>query len=253
MKKMILFAMTLFIHFSAIAAEDIQTVSVVVEHWPPWEIAYDDNKEEVTGGLAVEIVQTLLDRLKLKMKLYSVPWQRALNQIKIGEFDLIPMIAKNSERETYMSFTIPIYKDPIFLFYSIDKFPIFTWDQWKDLKPFEIGIVEGFNYGMSWNKAVKEHKLIIEPVPYDRLNLRKLIKGRIDLAALYYSNSVGLFKEVPGSHKLKFSKKPITINLMRLGISKKSFLATKLPKINKILQEMNDDGTMKKILKDLLH
>ena len=123
--------------FSAIASGENKVATVVVEHWPPWEIACDAKKKKVTEGLAVEIVQELFNRLNIKMKLLNAPWKRALYSIEYGKADLIPMIVKTSEREPYMIFTIPVYEDPLLFVYSTDKFKTFEWEQWEDLKPYK--------------------------------------------------------------------------------------------------------------------
>jgi len=84
-------AITLMLPFTClvVSAEKNQVVSVVGEHWPPWLIAYDSQKQQVTAGLAVEIAQELLTRLNLEMKFNTRPWPRALMEIEDGRSDLV--------------------------------------------------------------------------------------------------------------------------------------------------------------------
>ncbi len=233
--------------FSAIASGENKVALVVVEHWPPWEIAYDAKKQEVTDGLAVEIVKELFNRLNIKIKLKYAPWKRALMQIENGESDLIPMITPSCEREAYMIFTIPVYEDPLLFVYSTDKFKTFEWERWEDLKPFVVGITRGYDYGIL-SEVIKNYNLRTQVATTDRQNVLKLLVGRFDITPLYYVNAVAIFKEIPDHEKLRFAKKSIEKTVFSFGISKKSFLVTRFREINKTIQEMKYDGTFKKIL-----
>jgi len=239
--------------FSVKAKSNGQVARVVVEHWPPWEIAYDETKEEVTAGVAVEIVQEIFSRLDINFELHTAPWKRALLYIEEGKYDLIPMVSQNAQRTGYMVFTIPVYNDLVLLAYSTDKFKHFKWDKWEDLKPYEIRAVRGYNYGKAWNSAVEEYGLHVEESVTDIQNIKMLIGGRIELALLGYSSGVGIIRRMGGRghEKIRFVENPIYKTVYNFGISKKSFLAKRLPEINKVLQEMKADGTLKKIMKEL--
>ncbi len=246
-KILLQIALILFLGSSATASDENKTAWVVVEHWPPWEIALDAKKEKVTGGLAVEIVKVLANRLNIKTEFENVVWKFALRMIKAGRVDIIPMIVRNPEREAYMHFTVPVYEDEMLFVYSADMNKTFEWERWEDLKPFNIGITSEYNYPLL-RQAIKKHNLSIEEVKTDKQNILKLLLGRIDITPLYHSTAVAMFEEIPGSEKLRFSKKRIANRVFRFGISKKSFLATRVEEINNILQEMQDDGTFQNIL-----
>ncbi len=245
-----IFLQSIMVFSLGISAMAGETASMVVEHWPPWEIAYDADKENVTGGLAVELAEELFSRLDIRLTLRTVPWKRALLRIEKGQSDLIPMVAQNPERARYMLFTLPIHTTPVLFVYSTDRLKKFEWNRWEDLKPFRIGIIRGYFYGNPWNKAVKEHGLAFEEVTHDTINIRKLLTGRVDLVALFYVGP-NMLNDFPGRDKLRFAGKPIHKNILHFGISKKSFLAARLCEINKTIQEMKDDGTFKKILKEM--
>ncbi|MCP4163909.1 MAG: amino acid ABC transporter substrate-binding protein [Deltaproteobacteria bacterium] len=248
-KVLIQIIILFFLSIPTMAADKEQVAIVVVEHWPPWEIAHDAKKRNVTDGLAVEIVKILFNRLNIKVKFFNAPWKRALLMIEKGTSDLIPMLSRNTEREAYMVFTIPVYKEPILFAYSTDKFKAFEWKRWADLKHLQIGVTRGYSYG-NFDEVIKKHKLRTQTVTTDRQNVFKLLAGRIDITPLHLTNAVSMFNKIQENDrlKLKFAKKPINENIYYFGISKKSFLAIRLPEIDKSLQEMQNDGTFKKIL-----
>lgn len=227
-----------------------EEVTVVVEHWPPWEIAKDEKKEMVTEGVAIDLVKEMLDRLGLVSTLQTVPWKRAITNIRRGKADLIPMISKNQEREKYMLFTDLIYKDTILLTYSNMRFPIFEWHHWKDLSGYSFQVVNGYNYGHSWDEAATKYKFKVTTSISDMQSVRMLLGGRIDFIPVFNSTRA-LLKEIPGFDSLKFAKKPIYETKLYFGISKKSPLASKLTEINGVIKSMKVDGTFNRILGSL--
>jgi polar amino acid transport system substrate-binding protein len=169
--------------FSANLAFANKKVTIVVEHWAPWEIAHDDNKANITDGLAIDILNELFSRLELDIEYKNTPWQRALKQIETGEIDLIPMVLKTPEREEYMTFTTPIYNDPILFAYSTDKHDALEWNSWEDLKSLKIGMTRGYTYG-GLNDAIKEGELDATVSTNDTQSIKKLLSGRFDIVPL---------------------------------------------------------------------
>ncbi len=252
MKALSLFTFLFIITMSCAALTvDSDRARIVVEHWPPWEIALDKERKNVSSGVAIDLLNELFNRLNIKMELITVIWPRALLKIKTGEADLIPMVTITDERKRFMVFTDPVYFDSFLFAYSTDKLSNFQWQGWKDLVPYTIGATRGYHYSSDWKKAVNEYSLKINYNKNDISHLKMLLLGRIDIAPLLYSNAVGSMSSLPGHEKIRFSKKALSRIPLQLGISKKSFLAPKINKINTILKEMKKDGSYKRILNDL--
>lgn len=236
-----------FFSFSNIMHAENVSVSVVVEHMPPWEIAEDPKKQQVTKGIAVDLAREIFKRYGKEITLKTAPWKRALNYIKTGEADVIPMIIKTKEREKYMVFTDPVFLDPIVFGYTASDF---TWRTWEDLKSYKIGIVRGYEYGQEWKIATQKHNLNISESASDEGNIKMLLAQRNELALLYYSVAVEIIKGLETDKKIKFSRKPVGHLKVRFGISKESDISDDISKINNILRDMKKDGTYKKIMGD---
>ena len=226
---------------------DQQAAHIVVEHWPPWEIADDEKRQQVTRGYAIEIIEELFSRLNIPVEFQHAPWRRALQLIKTGDADLIPMVAENPMRTAYMVFTVPIYRDPVLLAYSLDTYKHFSWQDWADLSGYKIRAVRGYHYGDNWRNAVEKYTLKIGESATDEQNLKMLDQGRIDLTPMMYSNGMSLL-EGNDYARIRFAEKPIFTTVLRFGISKQSFLVKRLPEINIHLNTMKRDGTFKRIL-----
>ncbi|MBN3562940.1 substrate-binding periplasmic protein [Aliamphritea spongicola] len=220
---------------------------IVVEHWPPWQIADDDKQEQVTRGYAIEIIEELFNRLNVPVKFQYAPWRRALKLIENGRADLLPMVSEHPARAPYMVFTVPVYRDPILLAYSLDTYKYFGWQNWADLKDYSIRAVRGYNYGDNWRDAVQEQRLRVSESATDMQNLQMLAQGRVELTPLLYSNGVSLLKDKDYTN-IRFAEKPIFTTVLRFGVSKQSFLVARLPEINIHLNAMKQDGTFARIL-----
>ncbi len=230
-----------------VLANQRQKINVVVEHWPPWEVAIDEHKKNVTKGIAIEILKDLFQRLDIDITLKTAPWKRALAMIKEGKADLIPMIVGGENRQEYMLFTIPIYKEPVVFVYSKKRLKSFEWNSWQDLKPFKIGVTNGYAYG-DFNNAIKQYGLKTQGVTSDRQNFEKLKFGRVDIIPMYYANYIETIKGHQHLAQFNFAKKSVSESVYYFGISKKSFLASRITDINNTLQKMKDDGSFKRIL-----
>ena len=220
-------------------------VRVAGDPYPPWAIGTAGSKP--TGGIAVEIVEELFRRLNLKTRVIIYPLKRGLQRIKDGDEDVVLMVSKSKEREEYMLFTHSI-RHVRFVFYYPATLQNFEWREWKDLQPYMIGSVTGYNYGKDWKDAVKNYNLRIEEVKTDVFNIDKLLLDRIDIILTDHENMQELIQQNPRYQgKFKWHKKPVFESVNNFGVSKKSFLVPMIPKINEVLQEMKDDGTFRKI------
>lgn len=223
-------------------------VSVVVEHWPPWEIAEDPKRQQVTTGIAVELAREIFRRYGKEVTLKTAPWKRALGYIKTGEVDVIPMILQTEERKKHMVFTEPMYTDPLVFAYTTDGVGDFEWSSWQDLKPYRIGTVRAYEYGVDWKIASQEYNLSVFESATDASSIKMLMAGRNELALLFYSVATEILKDVKHAQKVKFSKKPVSASEFRFGISKESDLSKNVNQINRIMNNMRKDGTYKKIM-----
>lgn len=227
---------------SAIAEERV--VRVAGDPYPPWTEGAVGSKTK--GGIAVEIVQQLFERLGMKTLTVVYPFERGMQRIKDGSEDVILMVSKTQEREAFISFTPPIRSSRWVFFHLKEK--DFEWTQWEDLKTYRIGYVTGNNVGKEFPAAAEKYNYYIEEVKADVFNARKLLLERIDIALTDLEVMQRIIELNPElQHKLDWNDKPVFESFYHLGIAKKSFLAPMLPKINRLLEQMKEDGTFQEI------
>jgi len=222
-----------------------RVVKIASDPYPPWVLG--EIGTIAKGGIATKIVGELFHRLNMKSRVNIYPFKRGLQRTKDGDEDVILMVSRSKERDKYMLFTQPIREVKFVFYHSVGK-KNFNWNKWEDLKPYVIGVVTGYNLGEKWQKVIKKHKLTIEEVKTDTFNVEKLLQGRIDILLSDFEVMEDIIRRNPKYQgKLKHHKKPVFESINNFGISKKSFLVPMLFKINKVIQEMKDDGTFNKI------
>lgn len=222
-----------------------QTVKVAGDPYPPWSIGEAGTRPE--GGIAFEITRELFRRMNLDTAEFIYPFKRGIQRIKDGDDDVILMVSRNQERDAFMLFTLPVRDVKFAIFYPANS-PDFDWKSWDDLKRYRIGAVSGYNMGDDWPKAIEAHDLQVEEVKTNIFNMKKMLAGRIDLFVTDLEVMQRIIEDNPEYRdQFKWHPKPIYQSVNNLGISKKSFLAPRLAEINRVMREMQQDGTFQTI------
>lgn len=247
--KRYMLALVLLVYAIAARGEAV----VVVEHWPPWELV-DADTGEVSGGKAVELTRALFERLDVELDFQKVPWQRALTQVREGKADIIPMISRDPVRTNDMAFSDPVYHDQLLLVTAADKHTNgeCRWTRPGVLEDKTVGITRDYVYGGNWSRLRKDHQFRLARSNNDLSHLKKAISSRVDFSLQYYSflqSSLG--RSQIDRDELLFCEPAVEETALRLGISRQSPLAERLPEINRALQAMKEDGSYRAILGEL--
>ncbi|MCP4162740.1 MAG: ABC transporter substrate-binding protein [Deltaproteobacteria bacterium] len=172
--------------------------------------------------------------------------------MKEGEWDATCCWAKTKERDKYIIFSEPVHPDET-VFFHLKKYK-FDWQSVEDLKGIEIGATISYSYSNEFEAAEKEGKLMIERVPSDVLNFRKLLKGRIQIFPL--AKDVGYvilnkaFKP-EDIQKITHHRKPTRIAYLRLAFSRNHKRSKKMKAIfNKGLNLLKRSGKYDKYFKE---
>ncbi len=242
----------IFLLSSLLLAQEITKITLIQDPWPPY--TFGKAGEIPSRGFAVEISKEIFQRLNIQTDLMLFPWKRCLLQLKLGEKDGIMLLTKNTERQEYMDFTDKLMDSQDMIWYYPEKFKAhvgkeFSWDTFRDLKPYKIGHTAGFNYGERYDEAVREHNLIEEYANTDEQNFKKLFRGRIDIFVCNDNAAYEVFNIHPElKGKFKFAKKPLQRVEYFMAFSKKSPARSLLPQINHIIAQMKNDGTINKLI-----
>lgn len=198
----------------------------------PWEPIYGPELKQ--GGFVTEVIQATEPGTTVQY----FPFKRAMYYAKKGKrgknvVDGIMGIYLKESRRAFYEFSVPIMEIPLVVVSKTDSQVGYV--DINSLKQYKIGLIAGYSVSPSFD--ARRDILDIEEVGSLDLNIKKLMRGRIDcfidakqvvqakakamgLPALYYSSPlatnpiyVGFSKAVPGYKKRteQFNKRFLNI------------------------------------------
>ncbi|MDF3935825.1 substrate-binding periplasmic protein [Pseudomonas citronellolis] len=224
------------------AAERIRYCDYPV--YPP--VSWSDGHE--VRGLAPQVVKNVLGGLGYEVEVVVLGnWKRCLLDAAAGRVDVV-LAYRNAQRDQGLLFSsVPVLREEVALFYNKRK-PV-RFEQLADLAGYRGGLLFGESYGAAFDRFVARHDNV-EYVSDSQQNFGKLIRQRIDFIA-YERRTGRLFVErLPGGEDILDAPKPITVDYLRLAVSRDSPLAERLPQIDAALQKLSDDGSLARWLDD---
>lgn len=147
--------------------------------WPPYV------SERLPGqGLISQRVRMALAREGYQLQIRFLPWKRAVAMVQhstsyIGVFP--EYASPQREQEFYCS--DPILQAPLALIQDA-RLPPINWSRLEDLTGYRIGTVAGYINTPEFDALVARKMLDIDEAQDDVANLKKLLRGRIDLAVI---------------------------------------------------------------------
>ena len=214
--------------------------------YPPYTVVLDGGS---VGGTATALVDELFRRLSLPVRQRLLPWNRVLRMMEDGAADGVSMLAHSPEREAAMAFSVPVAEAHQSFYYAHPTHDGFAWQRYEDLRPYRIGLVQGYTYSQEFLAAVERLELAVEYAPSDESNFAKLRNGRVDLCL---SNDLVAEAYLNGQPDLRSAvgkaKRPVRSYPLHMAFSRNSPLAGRLVEINAEIGRMRADGTLQRIL-----
>lgn len=246
--RLIVLFSCLLLFFTSPCSGHPPVIKLATDPWPPYSIGHEGGPLE--SGYALEIGNQVSKRLHCKFKADLLPWKRVLSFMEKGTYDITFPIQSKPEREAFMIFTNVILEDRVFLWHLKErKDNIARWETLNDLKPYTIGIISGYSYQDKMDQAIEKEIIKTEKVSSAEYNFKKLIGKRFDAFLESESVVLSFFQKNP-EYRKKITHAPqiVSKDVFRIGISKKSSFANMLPEINRVIQEMKEDGTIDRIM-----
>jgi len=191
----------------------------VVGEYPPYASAFQKNQ-----GISIYLVKEAFKKVGKEIEVNFLPWSLSLIEAKKGKtFNGSLLWSKTSKREEDFLFSDVVLEQIVVLFHR--KKEDFNWKKFKDLKGKTIGTTMGYSYGPKMDLIIKNGLLKTVPTAEIISNLRRLIKGSIDLfpveptIAKYYLKKIGE-KDPISAKLLAFHKKPIHYYKLHLILNK---------------------------------
>ncbi len=152
-------------------------ISMLTVEWAPH---YGSELPE--KGLTTAIVKAAFKTEGHRSDVDFIPWERALKEVEEGKSDVVMGAYHSEEREKSYIFSDPIY----FLELGLIARPglgMSRYNSLRDLTPYSIGISRGFANSEEFDAA---NYLDKQAATFPNLNIRKLFRGRIDMAVMNF-------------------------------------------------------------------
>ncbi len=224
----------------------------------PWKIGIYDNPpfqtfiNEKESGLDIDIITEVAKRLDCKILLIKIPWSRQFYEAQKGKLDIIMGAGKRKDREEYLYYLTPYKNLPsVIVFMNNSKSPkSFTLSNLKKMN-ITIGALIGAVYSEEYEQLIKDSVFSskIELSSKNELIINKLKLGRIDGG--FFTGII----EVKNLMRKEYNNNELIIYPISSNdygyftYSKKTFDLINAKKIDKTIQNMNSDGTLKKLMK----
>ncbi|MBB1607285.1 MULTISPECIES: ABC transporter substrate-binding protein [Pseudomonas] len=206
--------------------------------YPP--VSWSDGHE--VRGLAPQVVKRVLGGLGYDVQVVVLGnWKRCLMDAAAGRVDVV-LAYRTAQRDQGLAFAeAPVLREEVALFYNRHK-PV-RFQTLDDLSHYRGGLLFGESYGAGFDRFVASHDNI-EYVSDSTQNFGKLIRQRIDF--IPYERRTGrlLVERLPGGADIVDAPQPITVDYLRLAVSRHSPLQARLGEIDKALQRLQADGSL---------
>jgi polar amino acid transport system substrate-binding protein len=212
--------------------------------YPP--ISWSDGKQ--VRGLAPSVVRQLFGQLGYEVEIVVLGnWKRCLLDVAEGRVDVV-LAYSTAQREQSMLFsTVAVLREEVALFIN-RQHPV-KFEQLQDLAHYRGGLLFGESYGLAFDRMVAQHNNI-EWVASSRQNFGKLIRGRIDFITQERRTGELYVETLPGAQDIVALPKALSVDNLRVAVSRRSPLSAHMPQIDAQLQRMVDAGDIQRLLNE---
>lgn len=202
--------------------------------------------EEYIDGPDAELLKAIAEKLKADLKFKFAPFKRRLQLMKDGDIDFMSGLLKTAEREKYIYYVSPPYKERSDTVFFLTRGKQALLQKYEDLYAMKIGTNQGSKYFPRFDHDTKLNK---ESVPSGVPNFRKLLLGRIDTVIYAEAGGIDLVYKLGIADRVemaeyRFARK----KYVYIGISRKSHLMDHKLKIDSLIGSMIDSGEIKRII-----
>ncbi|WP_320006210.1 transporter substrate-binding domain-containing protein [Maridesulfovibrio sp.] len=217
------------------------------EPLPPFSIGETGSLSR--EGISYEMLSLIFGEIGADFEIELVPWGRAIKSVTHGKIDGVPLLMKNSEREQFLVFSVPLFEIKELIYYMPERFPDFHWESLDDLAGKTIGLIIGYTYSPDILEAINKKKFKVLYSTDTESCLVKLLAGRVDLFIENEASVQEFFKSnAEWRERIKSADHAVSRCYWHMGISKLSPLASRMDEINSAIRKMKDDGRFARIV-----
>ncbi|MFF7109629.1 substrate-binding periplasmic protein [Pseudomonas sichuanensis] len=210
--------------------------------YPP--VSWSDGKQP--RGLAPTVVRELFGRLGYRVEMVVLGnWQRCLLDAAEGRVDVVLAYASEQRAQAMRFSTVPVLREEVAVFANRQR-PL-KFATLEDLAQYRGGLLFGESYGADFDRFVARHQNI-EWVSDSGQNFGKLMRGRIDFVIQERRTGQLFVEHLPGARDIVALGPALSVDYLRVAVSRHSPLSEHMNEIDEQLQKMTDAGELERWL-----
>ena len=154
------------------------TITIATGEYPPWT-----SENMPNGGFINHIVSSAFKVSNINVEFHYMPWKRALEATKVGQFNASSFWAIDKDRQDHF-FHSDVIQSDAFVFFHRKSLTSLKWNRLQELKDYRIGATLGYTYNEEFWNLSENNQLRISVMNDDVTNLKRLMAGEIDLFPL---------------------------------------------------------------------
>lgn len=203
--------------------------------YPPFNYPNDEGK---IVGFDVDVGAAIAERLGVELNYVTSDWDGLVEGLRSKRYDaILGSMAITPDRLAVVSFTNPYYYSGAQLVVRKDS----GINSPEDMDGTDIGVATGTNF-VGDAEALGATATLYQD---DLATLTDLVSGRIDGVITDRLVALNAMQEINGGDDLELCGEILRLEVMGIAINRDD--TTLLAKINEILEEMREDGTLKEI------
>lgn len=240
MKKNIILLVFMFCFLGFGFSQD-KIITAIADPWAPFV-----DPDNSTDGLSLEIIRAAYKTQGFSVTMKYVPWARALDSVKNGEYDILPGVWYSKERAEYLYFSNHYTSNNIIFASNISD--SFEYSGLDSLTGKTVGIIRGYGYSENFMNADNFNR---EPTNTLLSNILKLVNHRVDyIIEDEIVLKTKILKEKPELlNQIFFSKTSLLKNELFIASGLNNPRHEEIVNMfNKGLEEIRSNGTYKEIM-----
>lgn len=210
---------------------------------PP--IVWENNGKLI--GVGPEAATRILKNLQIPFLIKPTgTWDKVQKNAKNGRIDIIVSAYKNKDRLQYMEYSVPYLKSPVII--VVKKGNTFSFNSWNDLVGRKGVANVGESFGENFDTFIRK-KLDVKYMPYKRA-FKLMELGTADYLIVDLYPAIIYSKLLNVEDKVEFLDNPATVQQFHLTLSKKSSFLSLLPKINRQIVKMKEEGVFTRMVRE---
>lgn len=211
---------------------------------PPF--IYRDGDQIV--GLGPEFAGIVLSNLEVAYESHSMgPWKRVQEFARQGKVDLIAGLYRNSQRETYLAFTIPFMEDPTSVFVKKEK--AFAISTRQDLVGWRGVTLFGDSFGEQMDRFMDNQLRMIRVYAIEDMFDLVLSEKADYMIFGHYAGRVAAIR-MGLENVILVAKKNLVVEKVYFALSKKSPHLYLLDDINRQICKLREEGVVDALIEE---